>query len=218
MDAEELHQLTAAYVLDALDGAELERFEEHLAECPSCREEIAELAETVGALAYGAPPVVPPPTLRGRILDAARAERASVTVLRPRWAVPVAAAAAIAACAAIGLGAWDISLHGDLGGRGSALEHVALTGGTGSVLVTPGGSGALVVSDLVRAPAGHTYEAWVIQGHAAAPAGVFAAGTPTTIVALSRPVPAGSRVAVTVEPAGGTSAPTRTPFLVSAPV
>jgi anti-sigma-K factor RskA len=86
------------------------------------------------------------------------------------------------------------------------------------VLVTPGGSGALVVSDLAPAPAGETYEAWVIQGRAAAPAGVFTAGSPTTIVALSRPVPAGSRVAVTVEPAGGTSAPTHTPFLLSAPV
>jgi anti-sigma-K factor RskA len=172
----------------------------------------------VGALAYGAPPVAPPPTLRGRILDAARAERASVTVLRPRWAVPVAAAAAIAACAAIGLGAWDVSLHNDPGGRGATLEHVALSGGSGSVLVTPGGSGALVVSDLAPAPAGDTYEAWVIRGRTAVPAGLFSADKPTTIVALSRPVPAGSRVAVTVEPAGGTSSPTRTPFLVSAPV
>jgi anti-sigma-K factor RskA len=219
MDDEPLHDLTAAYVLDALDPADLEAFEEHLASCSRCREEVSDLAAAAGALAYAAPPVSPPPALRSRILDAARAERPNVVPLRPRWAAPIAAVAAVAACAAVGLGVWDVSLHNQLAGvRSEALVRVPVTGASGSVVLTPGGPGALVLADLAAAPAGRTYEAWVVQGHTATPAGLFRGGDTSTIVPLSRPVPAGAVVAVTIEPAGGSATPTRTPFIVSEPV
>jgi anti-sigma-K factor RskA len=219
MDREALHELTAAYVLDALDPSELEAFEEHLATCARCREEIAELSTAASALAYAVPAVSPPPALRGRILEAARAERPNVVALRPRWAVPLAAAAAIAACAAVGLGVWNVSLHDQLNGsQRQALLRIPVSGASGSVVVASGGAAALVVSKLVAAPAGKTYEAWVIQGKAVLAAGLFHGGESTTIVTLSRPVPAGAHVAVTVEPAGGSSAPTRKPFIVSGPV
>jgi anti-sigma-K factor RskA len=219
MDDQPLHDLTAAYVLDALDPSELEAFEEHLASCTRCREEVRELAATAGPLAYAVPAVSPPPALRARILDAARAERPNVIPLRPRWAAPVAAIAAVAACAAIGLGVWDVSLHDQLAGtRSEALVRIPVTGASGSVVLGPGGAGALVLADLAAAPAGRTYEAWVVKGHTATPAGLFRGGDTSTIVPLSRPVPAGGVVAVTVEPAGGSTAPTRTPFIVSDPI
>jgi anti-sigma-K factor RskA len=214
-----LHELSAAYVLDALDTPDLDAFEEHLSTCERCREEVADLRVVAGALALGAPPVEPPAALRRRILDAARAERASVTPLRPRWAAPVAVLAAAAACVAIGLGGWDVSLHDQLANvRSGPLVRVALSGANGSVFASPGGSGALVLTDLTAAPVGKTYEAWVIQGSAIAPAGLFRGGTVTTIVALTHAVPRGAVVAVTVEPAGGTEAPTHRPFIVSSPV
>jgi anti-sigma-K factor RskA len=217
VDDETLHELTPAYVLDALDAPDLESFEEHLATCARCREEVAELSGAAAALAYGVPPVAPPPALRARILEAARAERPNVVPMRPRWAVPVAAAAAIAACVAIGLGVWDVSLHDQLGGaHDQTLLRVPLArGASGSVVVASGGSGALVLSNLVAAPGGKTYEAWVIRGRAVSPAGLFHGGGATTIVALSRPVPAGAVVAVTVEPAGGSAAPTGKALIVS---
>jgi len=219
MDSEALHELSAAYALDALDPADLDAFEEHLATCARCREEVAELSAAARALACAAPPVALPPTLRTRILDAARAEHPDVVPLRPRWAVPVAAAAAIAACVAIGLGVWDVSLHDQLNGaRTAALARVPVSGASGAVVVASGGAGALVLSDLAPAPTGETYEAWVIRGRAVSPAGLFRGGGATTIVALSRPLPSGSRVAVTVEPAGGTASPTRKPFIVSSTV
>lgn len=219
MDDDTIHDLTAAYVLDALAPVELEAFEAHLATCERCREEVAELAASAGALAYAVPPVAPPAGLRGRILDAARAERPNVVPLRPRWAIPIAAAAAIAACAAVGLGVWNVSLHDQLAGaRDQALLRVAVSGASGSLIVASGGSGALLLSDLPAAPAGKTYEAWVIRGRAVASAGLFRGGEATTVVALSRPVPVGSQVAVTIEPAGGTAAPTRSPLIVSSTV
>jgi len=219
MDAETLHELTAAYVLDALDGAELEAFEVHLQHCERCRDEVAELASPAAALAYGAPAVTLPSALRERILEAVHEERAAVVSIRPRWALPVAALAAVAACAAIALGAFDLSLHDQLSREQTqALRSVPITGAHGSVVVADGGSGALLLSDLRAAPAGRTYEAWVVNGVSATPAGLFQGGTSTTVVALSRPLPRGARVAVTLEPAGGSRAPTGKPFIVSRPV
>ena len=219
MDDESLHELSAAYALDALDEREQDAFEEHLSTCARCREEVSEFAATAAALAHGVAPATPPPALRGRILEAVRAEGANVVPLRPRWNRPLAAVAAIAACAAIGLGAWNVVLHHDLGGRSAArLEAVPLSGASGSVLVGGGARAALVLSDLAAAPPGKTYEAWVVAGTAASPAGLFHGGGRTTLVQLSRPVPVGAEVAVTVEPAGGSAAPTSRPFVVSARV
>ena len=106
-----LHDLSAAYALDALDADEREAYEEHLAGCASCREDVAAFSATAAELAFAVEPGTPPPALRGRILDAARAERPNVVPLRPRWAAPVAAVAAVAACVAVGLGIWNVSLH-----------------------------------------------------------------------------------------------------------
>ncbi len=218
MDVDALHDLTPAYALDALDREESEAYEAHLARCEQCQEELALLSDVSTALAYAAPAVSPPPALRSRILDAAKAERSNVVPLRPRWARPVAAVAAVAACAVVGLAAWNVSLHDRLGHASAAPETATLSGAKGSVVVDGQGSGTLVVADLASAPTGKTYEAWVIKGAAATPAGTFASGGDTTVVHLAHAVPRGSIVAVTVERAGGTSAPTVKPFIVSATV
>jgi anti-sigma-K factor RskA len=219
MDAETLHELTAAYALDALDPGEREAFEEHLAGCERCRDEVAELSLTAASLAYGVEPVSPPPGLRGRILDAARAERPNVTPLRPRWQTPVSALAAVAACAAIGLGIWNISLHSRLSGSRDAIHRIAVNGEPGSFVVSSGGSAALVLSSLEAAPAGKTYEAWVIPaGKKAIPAGLFRASSGATYVPIKGDVPKGAVVAATVEPVGGSPQPTAQPFVVSMPI
>ena len=85
MADEPIHDLTAAYALDALDPHDEERYEEHLATCERCREELAELRDPVAMLAYGIESPTPPPELRTRILDAARAERSNVVPIRRRW-------------------------------------------------------------------------------------------------------------------------------------
>ena len=75
MEHDAYNELTAAYALDALDADEVEAYEEHLAGCEICQDELAAMSATVVQLAFAAPPVDPPPQLRERILDAARAER-----------------------------------------------------------------------------------------------------------------------------------------------
>src|SRR5437868_15004754 len=110
MEADAIHELTAAYALDALDEREEREYEAHLARCPRCREELASFTETATSLAYGVESPMPPPDLRDRILERARAERPNVVPLRPAWRSWPAAAAAGAACAALGLGIWAVTL------------------------------------------------------------------------------------------------------------
>lgn len=105
-----------------------------------------------------------------------------------------------------------------MNGAQSSLRGVPLSGANGTVVVGPGGSSALVVANLGSAPAGKTYEAWVVAGKAALPAGTFRGGSGTTVVRLERTVPRGAVVAVTVEPAGGSSQPTSKPFITSSTI
>jgi anti-sigma-K factor RskA len=228
MEANAIHDLTAAYALDALDSEEAREYEAHLAHCERCRSELASLSETATALAYATEAPAPPPQLRARILQQARNERSNVVPLRPRWATPVAAVAAVAACAAIGLGIWAASLSNKLDQRTAVLaqqerlaailaepssRRIAFEDGRGTLVVTPMGEGVLVLKRLERAPAGKTYEAWVAGGGSPEPAGTFDGGSAVVLKRLERLVPDGAAVLLTVEKDGGTDAPTTNPFL-----
>jgi anti-sigma-K factor RskA len=199
----DLHEPTAAYALDALDADEAETYERHLGQCEQCREQLAELNETAGALAFGAVAPTPPSQLRSAILEAAAAERTNVVPLfRRRWvARGLAVAAAAAACVVVGL---VVSLSKSNNGGGSV--SMALTR-------NPNGRATVLITGLEAAPQGKTYEAWVIPvKKAPRPAGLFSGGT----VRLHLVVPNHATVAVTIERAGGVSAPTSTP-IVSTP-
>ena len=63
------------------------------------------------------------------------------------------------------------------------------------------------VSGFDAAPAGKTYELWVIEGKTPRPAGLFGGGE-KQVITLTRPAPGGSTVAVTLERAGGATTPT----------
>jgi anti-sigma factor RsiW len=223
-----IHELTAAYALDALDGDERDRYEAHLASCAACREELEGFWRVSGSLAHAAGGPAPPAALRSRILAEARRERPNVVPLRRRFALPAAASlAAVAAVAAIGLGLWGASLsgrvddlRGELAGSEEALavlsdpsaQHVPLTGADGHVAIARSGRAALVLSNLERAPAGKTYEIWVIEDGTALPAGLFEGKDTRTVVALTRTVPDDAVVAVTLEDEGGVDVPTGTPL------
>jgi anti-sigma-K factor RskA len=223
-DFGDIHELAAAYALDALDGEDRARFEEHLAGCASCRNDLEAFRESAALLAYAEAGPEPPPALRARLLDAARQERPtqSVVVLRPRRQLRFALAAAAAALVvAVGLGAWALSLSRSLDSERSARsssETIAqiLTdpsakrlpvGNRGELVRGPDGRAVLVVSGLPAAPRDKTYEAWVITNGSPTRAGLFRGG-PRNVVLLRPSVPKGGQVAVTLEPKGGSDAPT----------
>lgn len=108
----DVHALSGAYAIDALDDGERERFEEHLAGCADCRDEVASLQEA-GAMLGASSAAVPPAALRARVLS----DIATVRPLPPvvsalgarrdavrRRRLPLLAAAA-AAVVAVGVGA-----------------------------------------------------------------------------------------------------------------
>jgi anti-sigma-K factor RskA len=217
--ASDPHALVAPYALDALDDEEGRGFEEHLATCEECRQALAQLREAAADLAYGAAGPTPPPALKERILTHARAERPNVTPLavRRRWTAPVAAAAALAAAVALGIGIWGATRPTTsdpfakvLAQHGAKLVPVD---GRGAVAVAPDGTAALALT-IPRAPAGKTYEAWVIEGGKPKPAGTFSGHNGTSVLDLEHPVRRGVVVAVTIERAGGVQRPT-TPAVAS---
>jgi anti-sigma-K factor RskA len=193
------HDLTAAYALDALDPVEAEAYERHLGQCAECREQLAELNEGAAALAYGSVAPAPPARLRASILDAAAAERTNVVpLLRRRWvARGLAVAAAAAACIVVGLAV--------------SLSRSTPAPVSWKLSVGPTGKAVLGVSGLAAAPHGKTYEVWLIPaGQRPRPAGLFSGST--SGVRLRGTLPQNGAVAVTVEPAGGSSKPTGKPI------
>ena len=223
-----MHDLTPAYALDALGEQERREYEGHLRTCAQCQEELAGLRDTAASLAYSTLAVRPPTALRERLLSSLGAqETAQVIPLRRRRPVQVlGAAGAVAAAAAIALAVWAGSLSSSLSderaaGReqASALEiiadpdasRIALAGVEGTLVVAEDGSAALAFSSLDLAPAGETYEAWVIRDGVAVPAGLFTGGDGASL-RLSETVASGVVVAVTIEPAGGVDQPTSEPI------
>lgn len=198
----DLHDLAAAYALDALGPEDRWTYERHLDGCDRCRNEVAALRQSAAEMAYAAEGPEPPPELRNRILAAARAEPRTATVvpIRRRWLFPATAVAAVAAaCAAIGLGLWANSLRDT-----EPLRVVALQQAPGNLIVS--GDEATLVVCLDEAPAARIYEAWVIRDERPRPAGLFRGGCRS--VPLEEPVERGDVVAVTLEPAAGSELPT----------
>jgi anti-sigma-K factor RskA len=215
MEREDVHDLSAAYALDALGEDERSAFEEHLRVCDRCRAAVADFAETAALMAYGAAETAPPPELRSRILDEVRRERQVVVPLR-RPRLVFGAAAAAAAAVALGVGLWAASLSSELDRTRATIDVLAdpartveLTGADGRLVVDEEGAAALVVRGLQPAPAGKTYEIWVIEDRPR-PAGLF--DEPGQVVLLDRRVPEDAVVAVTVEDDGGADAPTSEPL------
>jgi anti-sigma-K factor RskA len=231
-----IHELTAGYALDALDSEERRAYEEHLSACDRCREELSSFWEVTASLALVSTGPEPSPQLRERILAAAHAEPQNVVPLRrPPALTPVrivGAVAAVAAVVAIALGAWAVSLHGQLGDthdrlaaeRSSlsvvsdpAARTVSLARGDGRLVVAHDGHAVLILDGLSAAPSGKTYEVWVINGTTPTRAGLFRGGG-RSVVAVDGTVRKDAVVAVTLERTAGVDAPTTTPLVASQPV
>ena len=237
----EVHTLTGAYAVHALDEFDRRRFEAHLAECPDCAQEVEELRATAARLG-AAVSEAPPDHLRRQVLaritttrqEAPLRRAAGVGAPRP-WALRlVTAAAVVALAAAAGLGAWAWHSEHQLNAVQSQLAQAqSRYGAVAGILSAPdarmntaNGSGGgtaivlashelnravLLVSDLPRPPAGHTYQAWLIGSGGVHSAGLLAdPAPPLTLAGLT----GANKVGVTVEPAGGSPQPTTTPVIL----
>lgn len=145
----EIHDLAAAYALDALDAEERRTFEAHVDRCQRCRDDIASFGPAVLSLALAAEGAEPPAGLRERILADARADQSihaqpepepeppskvvwlgaardrrelASRFLRPRV---LGGAFAVAAAAAVALAVWGSTISGSLDRERSARQAEA---------------------------------------------------------------------------------------------
>ena len=227
----DLHLLTGAYALDALDDVERAGFERHLRTCRTCPLEVREFQESAAGLADRVA-VPPPPFLRDRVLrevsrtrQLSPAGRRVLPNLSLRRSLAVAAAAVVLAGGA-GLGgiAWQ--------GQRSAHDHEAEaariaqivtdpsrrevvgkpTGGGTADVIAARGSAVFAAAQFSSLPSDRTYQLWVIRGKVIRSLGLLHVtdGTGQELVSGVRP---GDTVAVSVEPSGGSKQPTTTPVL-----
>jgi anti-sigma-K factor RskA len=227
----DLHKLTGAYAVDALDELERARFERHLTECEDCRAEVAELQETAALLAESTA-VAPPASLRTSVLAGISQVRAlppvvpvpvttSSSTMRHRF--PLLVAAALVLIAGFGAVVWQpwstpapqLSAADQVLRAGDAQHVKADLGEAGTATVTRSKSqdGAVIVTqDMKPAPSGKDYELWLMAPDGTfSPAGLMSDEANQTML-LEGSAADAAAVGITVEPDGGSEQPTTDPI------
>ena len=225
LDCSRTDELAAAYALGALVVAEERSVSAHLATCDQAHAEARSLIDAAAALPASLEPVAPSLALRDRLMatvaTTAQEHRLAVAPVRERVAAPVeprrawwqlgalpAGLAAVGLAAAVGLGAWGVSVNAQLAERDAALRAVAsadsihaASGAVGSGWVIESGDETMFMAeDLAELPDGQLYEFWLIdaEGNAAA-AGILTETDDVTLVTLERGIEDAAVFAVTVE-------------------
>jgi anti-sigma-K factor RskA len=242
VQSHDLHLLTGAYAVDALTGDELAEFERHLEQCAPCAEEVRGLLETAARLGL-ATAIAPPPSMRDQVLAAtnrvrqlppsgtrpvAAGPRRRVKRLRrvlPRPIAVSAMAAAIVALAILQVGTRHQLQQAQAGNRAVASVLAASdarielssssVGGTVTAVVSRHDREAVITASGMPTPGdAKVYQLWVISAAGARSVGLLpASGTGATAPVLADGVQPGDQLAITIEPAGGTSQPTTTPIV-----
>lgn len=234
----DIHALSGAYAVDALDDDERARFEEHLSGCAECRAEVDGLREA-SALLGDLTATAPPPTLRDDVLAGIREVRPLPPVREP---VPVsltderrrrrhrgrALLAAASVVVALGVGAAVVQPWQDDGTSDvelTAADRVLRApDATRTTQTFPGGATATVVrslsegravivtEDMPPAPAGKVYELWLQSPEGRMePAGLMPPKADQTFV-LEGDAGEAMAAGITIEPAGGSTEPTTSPI------
>lgn len=220
----EIHELAAAYALDALDASERAAFEAHSATCAICRGEVTEHRRTAAALAT-LNATAPPPGLRERVLaDAARTRQlapqpAPVVALSGRrrakaatWLAAAAAVVTIAVGAVLLVGRGEASFNDQVAAMmdDPDARMAELDGPAGAFKLVWDDRHVAVLGDALPPPApGMRYELWLLDAAGAHPMGLLDEA-PGGGVRRMLDVPADMTVAgwgVTLEPPGGSATP-----------
>jgi anti-sigma factor RsiW len=242
----DLHSLTGAYALDALEGgAERERFDRHLNRCQSCASEVRGFREVATALAF-ATAAEPPAELRAQVLTAAARTRQLPpevkTHARPRRARPwvpwvpwLSGAIAMAGIAvAVFFGLAQARTQQELNQARAQnqaialvlsapqvklLSHSVINGGVATVVVAADRHELVVTtSGLPALPAGKVYQLWLIGKPKIVSAGLLpSAQSGQTAPVLASGLAQGDALGMTVEPAPGTAQP-NTKILLDLPL
>ena len=236
MTEHDVHTLTGAYAADALPDDERREFDQHLEQCPACRQEVAELAATAARL--GAAVSAPAPeAMRARVLaEVARTRQVSPVVAslqrRPtssHWfRQPVGIAASFLLLLALGLGAFAGVQARRADRANERADQIAAiitdphraqatadidSGGSG-ILVVAGHRAVFAARGVKSLPGDRTYQLWVIGSKGVRSVGVLGTAGSGDIRQFVDGVTATDEIGLTVEPDGGSDKPTTKPVMV----
>jgi anti-sigma-K factor RskA len=229
----DIHALSGAYAVDALDDLERAGFERHLAGCAACRAEVASLREATAAMADDVA-LTPPSELRAAVLDGISRVRPLPPVVvgehrvegdenggpvtRRRW-FPALVAAVVLALVGVGAAVWQ-PWQDDTSTTLTAADRVLadpdaqrvtqeLPNGATATIVRSAKEhrAVLVTEDMPAPPAGKVYQLW-LQSPAdeMVSAGLMPADKSTALLAGDADDAIGA--GISVEPEGGSEQPT----------
>ncbi|MDX6540079.1 MAG: hypothetical protein QOI71_1689 [Gaiellales bacterium] len=226
--------LITAYALGALEPDQAELAEQHIAASDACRRAFEDALETSAALALCAAESGPPGDLRDRIVAAARAEGARPAAVRVapgirqrlgRLLTPSGGLALAGIAAAIVFALIAVAQHDSASSardRQAALVSllaspdarvVPLQGAdgraTGRVVVAQGR--AALISSLGSPPSGRAYQAWGLPVGGGKPVPLPTFSRKGAVVLLDH-VGGYAKLALTIEPSGGSQVPSQAPF------
>lgn len=227
---ENIRSLIAAYALGAVPEEEIPAIRAHILSCEECFEEAESFAQVSLVLTEAVEPVVLPPGFEERLFAQIRGEHvADPGPVSPRWFAR-SRRVLLAGAAAVLLALLAFTTVSYLGSAARQREYQAAVaalvhdpdaltltgpGGAEAVLASTSGGSVLVALDLGEAPAGRDYQLWLMKDGTATPADTFDVSGAVVIVESQRDLSSYDGAAVTVEPEGGSDAPTTEPVLSS---
>jgi anti-sigma-K factor RskA len=230
--------MTGAYVVNALTPEERAAFERELRSSFTLREEVTGLQDTTVLLSELAPEVTPPDYLRTRIMAGIErtpqlsVEATAEPALKParsllerlglpqRWATPRAALGAVGAVGALLVAVAVVpAVINPAPTTGPAAVQAAADEGSKSFHMTDGSSATVIWShklgegyvytSTASLPSGKVYQLWLTRDDATKSAGLASNGKWTPVSSLQP----GDVIRMTVEPQGGSEAPTSKPVM-----
>ncbi len=233
----------SGYALQALDPEEARAVEQHLLTCPTCRETVGAFETVADGLLFALPPKIPPERVRARLKESLAAGRPVSASDRPRFRFSVAwtALAAVTVLLLAAVVVLTVQVR-DLRHQQAVLLQMLQNERAGlalvsqkDVIVLPVSSGrvsgnlvisadnkaaALFLEGLPALDPAHTYQVWLIPASGSPlSVGLFQVvpGQPyvTFHLTSASPIKSYAALGITIEPRGGSRAPTTTPVLVA---
>jgi hypothetical protein len=218
-------ELLPAYALGSLDEAEARLVAEHLAGCHLCRSEFRALENTANQLAFAAPARLPSENLKQRFVEriqeikSTRSQREPFHA--PRRLIPIGGMIGmvlVLILLASNILLWQRLnnlevLAGPMGMRAVTLQNTnAAPNASGFVIISSDGlDGVLVVDELPSLDAQHEYQLWLERNGSTTSGAVFPvdeSGYRGMRIEAPQTLLSYSSVRITIEPAGGSAAPT----------
>ncbi len=233
----QIEELLPGYALGNLERKDADLISAHLHTCESCQTLLGSYEKTVGLLAFGAPRVSPPESLKSELMERIKINLSTRTAKTPKakahsmkslfqWFSPALAMASLVvviSLATVNIVQWNQnkSITNQLSGplkiikmKGTQLAPHA--DGT-FVIGQDNFNGVLVASDLPKIPENKQFQLWLIKNGEKSNGGAFSTtplGYAVMKVSSPDPLPDYQTFIVTTEPFGGSSLPSGPEMMV----